>query len=145
MDDKAMDVELSLWEAQQAPWERADPLWSLIAYRLARFVLDQVREDLRGLGTRVSLVTRDQVLRSAASISANIGEGYSRPSARERARFYGFALGSAREAVSWYASIAHLLPGGAVAARMAVFARLRRLLLGLLRRASDQRWHSRAG
>ena len=97
-----MDVELAIWELNQAPWERADPLWTLFAYRFARYMLDQTRHDLSAGLPRVSAGTRDQLLRAIASISANIGEGYSRSTTRERTRFYTFALGSTREAISWY-------------------------------------------
>src|SRR4051794_9257483 len=38
-----------------------------------------------------------QLLRSAGSIGANIAEGYSRRSARDRIRFYEYALGSSAE------------------------------------------------
>jgi four helix bundle protein len=81
--------------------------------------------------------------RAIASISANIGEGYSRMSAAERARFFTFALGSTREAISWYTSISDLLPPGTAADRVAVLSRIRRLLLGLIRRGPQTRWHSR--
>jgi four helix bundle protein len=42
-------------------------------------------------------------------VSANIGEGYSRRSGRDRARFYEYALGSAREARDWYYKARHVL------------------------------------
>ncbi len=43
------------------------------------------------------------------SISANIVEGYSRLSNKEKARFYEIALGSAREAKDWYFKSRHIL------------------------------------
>ncbi|MBC7896698.1 MAG: four helix bundle protein, partial [Cytophagaceae bacterium] len=71
---------------------------------MARFLSLVGAED----ATRVrSAALRDatvvQLLRAVDSISANIAEGYSRFSGRERARFYEIALGSAREAREWYA------------------------------------------
>ena len=35
-------------------------------------------------------------------MSANIAEGFGRPTAADRSRFYSYALGSAREARDWY-------------------------------------------
>jgi four helix bundle protein len=133
MDDTTMDVELALWDARQPPWERRDPVWSLIAYRLARYLLDLTRADLREAIRSVPPRTRDQLLRSAASISANIGEGYARASRSERARYYAYALGSARECSVWYRAMADHLPPGVVEQRVCVAARIRRLLLGLMK------------
>lgn len=140
MDDATLEIEFRRWEAQQAPWERADPIWSLLAYRLARYLVDAARADVGSYNSRVSFAARDQLLQSVASISANIGEGHSRATLRDRTRFYAYALGSAREAVSWYAAISDALPPGTVAARMAALTRVRRLTLGLIRRGSDHRW-----
>ncbi len=137
MTDAEIDVEVALWEATQPPWERKDPIWTLLAYRIARFALDSVRSDLRSAGRRVPPTVRDQLLRSAASIPANIGEGYSRATNRERARFYSYSLGSVREAISWYVALADELPGGTVADRVALLTRIRRLLLGLIRSSAQ--------
>ena len=139
MDDKAIDVELAIWDLAQPPWERADPIWSLPAYRLSRYALDVVRADLGADTGIIGPGTRDQLLRVVASISANISEGYSRPTVRERGRFYTFALGSTREAISWYASLDDRLPPGTAVARVAVLSRIRRLLLGLVQRALNAR------
>ena len=40
---------------------------------------------------------RDQLHRSSSSIALNLGEGCSRPSTKERLRFYTIAFGSLRE------------------------------------------------
>lgn len=142
MDDAAIDAELAIWESTQPPWERGDPLWTLLAYRLARYALHVARTDVRNVGFRVSNERRDQLLRAVASISANIGEGHSRPSARERLRYYSYAVGSAREASAWYGSITDALSPGTADARGAVLTRVRRFLLGLIRRSSDARWRT---
>lgn len=137
MTDAEIDVELALWDTQQPPWERMDPLWSLVAYRLARYALDVVRADLRGAEGRITPSVRDQLLRATGSIAANIAEGYSRATARERARFYSFALGSTRESGAWYAAMMDELPSGVGTARIALLTRIRRLLLGLLKSAAQ--------
>ena len=67
---------------------------------LARYI-----EDLR----EKNLFLGDQLYRSVGSISANIVEGYSRISNKEKARFYEISLGSAREAKDWYFKSRHIL------------------------------------
>ncbi len=140
MDDGTLEIEFRRWESQQAPWERADPIWSLVAYRLARYLLDAARADVGSYNTRVGFAARDQLVQSVTSISANIGEGHSRPTQRDRVRFYCYALGSAREAVSWYTAVSDALPPGTVGTRIAALTRIRRLLLGLLRRRTNPDW-----
>ena len=51
----------------------------------------------------------DQLYRAAGSISANIAEGYSKSTGKDRARFYEYALGSARESRDWYYKARHVL------------------------------------
>lgn len=52
----------------------------------------------------------DQMRRAAASVTLNFAEGCRRRSAKERARFFEIASGSARE-VSAVADVAHRLGG----------------------------------
>jgi len=59
-----------------------------------------------------TLLTRnlaDQLYRAVCSISANIAEGYSRSTGKDRARFLEYSLGSAREARDWYYKSRHTL------------------------------------
>ena len=65
-----------------------------------------------------------------ASISANIAEGLGRSSAAERSRFFGIALGSLRESMTWYEAVAAELPGNLKKARVNQFTKLRKLLIG---------------
>ena len=51
----------------------------------------------------------DRLHRAVGSIGANLAEGYSRSSARDRARLYEYALGSAREAREWYVRVHRVL------------------------------------
>ncbi|TAK11734.1 MAG: four helix bundle protein [Acidobacteria bacterium] len=44
---------------------------------------------------------RDQILPAAASVAANIAEGYGRASHADFARFLGVAIGSLRETETW--------------------------------------------
>jgi four helix bundle protein len=135
----------------QVEWERGCPdaitsdlIWKLHAYRAAFFLLDLARADIR-IGAKRGL-DRDiaaPLLDSAASISANISEGYSRGTRADRLRFLGYALGSLRESISWYRAAADFLPPGASDQRLCVIARIRPLLLGLIKstRARSQPRH----
>ncbi len=134
-----MDNELAAWDDRQPAWEKEDPIWTLLAYRLSRFALDQVKRDLRQ-ARRVDAETRDQLQRAIGSIAANLAEGHARPSTKERAKFYNYALGSAREACVWYSSISEALPDGVATAKLAVLTRIKKLTFGLTRKADAPRW-----
>jgi four helix bundle protein len=132
MDPRVIEV-LAAWEPSVSPFETTDKLWQLHAYRVARCLVDQVNDDAVTLQARVDERTLSQFLRAVGSIGANIAEGYSRRGLTDRARFYGYALGSQREALLWLRSLAHAMPAEAVALRMLMLAQVRRLLLGLVR------------
>jgi len=77
---------------------RGDSVWQVRAYRLALFLADLAWYDAgRLMSDKRSLGIVDQLVRAVGSISANIEEGYSKATGRDRARFYEYALGSARE------------------------------------------------
>ena len=63
--------------------------------------------------------------------------GYSRSSLADRTRFYGYALGSTREAIHWYNSL-HIELGSVAEDRQAVLIQIRRLLLTTLRNSRSQ-------
>jgi len=129
------DASLVEWEKTLSAEERGDPIWRLDVYRLSRFALDLARDDARRHEQHLPRESRDQLLSSAASIAANVAEGYSRPSAADRARFYAYALGSLRESVVWYSSLRDHLDEPLVADRIALLSRVRRLLFGMLKAA----------
>jgi four helix bundle protein len=139
MDDTEMDRRLVEWTATRSVVDRGDPVWELISYRFARYAMDLAREDVASLGDARHDVG-DQLLRAAGSVSANIAEGYSRPTVADRTRFYSYALGSVREAATWYAALegAELTPD-TVAERIAVLARIRRLLFGMITAAKKRK------
>lgn len=101
---------MSLLADRFAEWEReppadlfGDPMWRLPAFRIALFLSDIVRDDVKTLlRTRAPRRSIDQLEECVPSIKANISEGYSKFSGKERARFYEMALCSAREAREWY-------------------------------------------
>ena len=82
---------------------KADSLWKMTAYRLALFLSDLGwRDTVKLVRERRMIGLSDQLYRALGSISANLAEGYSRGTGKDRARFYEYALGSARESREWY-------------------------------------------
>jgi four helix bundle protein len=68
-------------------------------------------------------------------VGANIAEGYGRSGALDRARFFEYALGSARESQHWYFSVEEVLGTELTAHRIAQLVEIRRLLLSMIRAA----------
>ena len=98
------------WVATVAEEIKADSLWKMTAYRLALFLGDLGWYDTAVLvRNRRMLSLSDQLYRALGSISANLAEGYSRGTGKDRARFYEYALGSARESRDWYFKARHVL------------------------------------
>jgi four helix bundle protein len=126
---------------QQRAWEQtcseaitSDVLWKLDAYRAALFLVHLARTDCRS--RRASATddhTASQLMRAAGSIGANLAEGYSRATRVDRLRFLGYALSSVGECVVWYEVNRDELSDGAVDDRLHLLARLRALMLGLIR------------
>jgi four helix bundle protein len=114
-----------------------DSLWKMEAYRLALFVADLGWYDVTKLASdRRTLDLAGQLYRALGSIEANISEGYSRGGGRDRARFYEYALGSARESRGWYYKGRHVSGEAVVQHRMHVLTHIIRLLLTMI---PDQR------
>jgi len=91
------------WLATVPDTITGDPLWKMKAYRLAVFLGDLAWHDVTNLvSDQRTVKLADQLFRAVGSIGANIAEGYSRRSGKDRGRFYEYALGSARESRHWY-------------------------------------------
>ncbi len=78
-----------------------DPIWRTRMFRMASYLGGRCAGDVAQLGTRVSLFLASQFTRAIGSVTANIAEGYSRGPTGDRLRFYTYALGSVREALTW--------------------------------------------
>jgi four helix bundle protein len=125
------------WEAAIPEAITGDALWRVQTYRLALFAADIGWEDVGRLTKdRRTRALADQLYRSLGSIGANIAEGYSRGGGRDRARFYEYALGSARESRDWYYKARHVLEDGVVEHRLSLQTQMIRLLLKMV---PDQR------
>jgi len=115
----------------------SDSLWKMEAYRLALFAADVAWHDVTKLASdRRTWEVASQLYRAVGSIEANISEGYSRGSGRDRARFYEYALGSARESRGWYYKGRHVLAEPVVEHRLRLITQIIRLLLAMV---PDQR------
>jgi len=123
----------SEWEKGADKSRVGDPLWSVQAYRLSLFAIESHAFDRRINAQFGMAATLDQLTRAIGSISANLAEGYSRSSVADRTRFYGYALGSTREAISWYDTLQFEL-GDVAAERQCTLIQIRRLLLTMLKR-----------
>ncbi len=87
---------------------------------------------------RRTISLADQLYRSLGSIGTNIAEGYSRSTGRDRARFYEYALGSARESRDWYFKSRHILDETVIRHRLDLLTEVIRLLLTMV---PQQRGH----
>jgi len=74
----------------------------------------------------------DQLYRALGSISGNIEEGYSRGTGKDRARFYEYSLGSARESRGWYYRRRYILGEVVVHHRLQLLSEIIRLLLTMV-------------
>ena len=112
---------------------RQDSLWRVKAYRYALFAADVAWDDASRLvkDSRTRSLA-DQLYRSAGSVSANIAEGYSKGTGRDRARFYEYALGSAREARGWYYKARHILNPDVTNRRLELYKAIIQLLLTMI-------------
>jgi four helix bundle protein len=110
-----------------------DPLWKLEVYRLGLFVADIGWEDVVLLNK--NMLTReaaDQIIRSLNSISANIAEGYSRSTGKDRARYFEYALGEAREARNRYFTARRVLKPEIALHRIKLLTRIVKMLNALV-------------
>jgi len=126
-------VEYEEWEKTVPQVIRADSLWQVKAYRLAMFLGDLGWLDVTKLmSDRRTIGLADQLYRSLGSIGADIAEGYSRGTGRDRARFYEYALGSARESRDWYFKGRHILGETVMQHRLDLLTEVIRLLLTMI-------------
>jgi len=121
------------WEETVPETIKGDSLWKMNAYRLALFLADVGWYDVVKLGQdRRTLGLCDQLYRALGSIGANLAEGYSRGTGKDRARFYEYALGSDRESRDWYYKGRHVLTEAIVHHRLELLTRVICLLLTMI-------------
>jgi four helix bundle protein len=111
-----------------------DPLFRMRAYQIAADLLEAAWHDAKKLSAEpVTERIAGQLYAAVNSITANLGEGYSRSSGKDRARFFEYALGSARESISWYQGARPVL-GDVVHDRLDNLEEIRRLLIATIPR-----------
>lgn len=123
----------SEWNTTVPPEIRQDALWNQEVYRLALFASDLGWSDTTKLfrdGRTAKLSA--QLFDSVGSIGANISEGYSRGYQKDRARFYEYALGSARESRIWYFDARYVLGDEVTQHPIRLHTHIIRLLLKML-------------
>ncbi len=118
---------------------RGDPLQRMRVYRLACELLRESWEDAEKLTHhRTMEKVSGQLYAAVGSIAANLGEGYAHSSGKDRARIFEFALGSARESISWFHSAEPVLGRDVVARRVEKLDEIRRMLLAIIPRERDR-------
>ena len=125
------------WEKDVPSVIKKDSLWTVEAYRLALFLADISWHDAKKLSKdNCTRSLSDQLYRSVGSVSANLEEGYSKQSSKDRARFYEYSLGSARESRGWFYRGRHVLGESVANHRMDLATQIIRLLIKMV---PDQR------
>jgi four helix bundle protein len=115
-------------------WHR-DLLSRMRAYQIAYLLRDESWTDAEELRHHpITEKVAGQLYAAVSSIAANLAEGYSRSSGRDRARIFEYALGSARESMTWYDSASHVLSSQTIKDRVAKLEEIRRLLLAAIPR-----------
>jgi four helix bundle protein len=128
------------WEASVPEAITNDSLWKMMAYRQALFAADIGWHDATKLmQDRRTVGLADQLYRAVGSIGANLAEGYSRSTGKDRARFYGYSLGSAREARDWYYKARYVLGELVTTHRVTLLSEIIKLLLTMI---PNQRSHA---
>jgi len=126
-------VNYAEWEAMVPNEFKADSLWKMTAYRLGLFLGDVGWHDVtKLLQDRRTIALSDQLYHALGSVSANLAEGYSRGTGLDRARFYEYALGSARESRDWYFKGRHILGQMVFQHRLKLLSKIIALLLTMI-------------
>jgi len=114
-----------------------DSLWKMKVYRLSLFLADISWGDISTLfnDERTKRIS-SQLYRAIGSIGTNVAEGYSMGTGKNRARYYEYALGSAREARDWYYKGSHILNNEIIEHRFLILTEIIKLLLTMV---PDQR------
>jgi len=122
-------VRYDEWQTGVPDEIKGDSLWKLEVYRLALFSSDIAWQDALALSKDpLARGLSDQLYRAVCSISANIAEGYSRSTGKDRARFFEYSLGSAREARDWYYKSRHTLKEEVVKHRINLLTQIIKIL-----------------
>src|SRR3982751_520193 len=121
-------------ESRSSLSESRDPLSRMRVYQLASELVAEVWKDAQILRHhRTTEKISGQLYAAVGSITANLAEGYSRSSGKDRARIFEIALGSTRESMIWYHAATPTL-GDISQQRLDKLEEIRRLLLAIIPR-----------
>jgi four helix bundle protein len=133
MKEECRTMNYAEWLETVPPEITNDPIWKLDVYRLALFIGDIGWNDVLALSkNNLMWGVADQLHRSLDSISANLTEGYSRSKGLDRARFFEFSLGSARESRDWYYKSRHVLSANVVKHRIELTTQIIGMLVPMI-------------
>jgi four helix bundle protein len=141
---KGLRMTFAEWEAGVPDTITQDAIWEVEAYRLALFISDIAFEDCSKLlkDSRTRAIA-DQLVRATGKISAQIAEGYSRTTGKDRALYFTYALGSSRETRDWYFKGQRILGEEVTVHRLELASSVIRLLLVTLK--SERQLNRRIG
>ena len=110
-----------------------DPIARMRVYQLAAELVVEAWPDAEELSRHpMTQKVCDQLYSAVGSIEANIADGYSRSSGKDRCRFSEYALSSARESVTWYRAARPILGTDLTTRRWEKLEEIRRLLLAII-------------
>ncbi len=122
------------WDANVHDTVKRDATWHVQAYRLGLYMADCAWLDCERLAADPrGASAAQQLVRAVGSVPANVAEGYAKRSAKDRVRYFEYALGSVAEARAWYVTAARGLSPDVVRTRCEVLLSLTRLLLAMIR------------
>jgi four helix bundle protein len=132
-------VTFDEWECSAPTHLTRDRLWRMRVYRLVTYLASVARLDAQAIADDpIGRLVAPQLYASVGSIRANLAEGYSRSSGRERVRFFEYALGSARETLEWYSHSESFLPASELRDRLDVTNQIIRILLSIIPKERDR-------
>jgi four helix bundle protein len=121
------------WEKTAPSSMKIDLVWKVTACRHALFLRDLFWEDISSpLKDKRTISIADQLYRAVSSIGANIAEGYSCSTGKDRVLFYQCALGSTREARDWYYKGRYILGKQVFEQRLKIISEFVRLLVTMI-------------
>lgn len=125
------------WVEQVHRMIRNAPLWGFVTYRKALFLADLAWFDAEKLlAAPQGKAIAWQLVDAAASVPANIEEGYGRGFGKDYSRFLRISLGSAREAQGWYYRGRHVFSIEVIDHRLTL---LDEIIAGLVTTSAQQR------